>query len=188
MIIGLILARGGSKRLPGKNLLHVGHETLVARAIGCARQCAEIDTVILSTDSEDIALEGWKHGALVLRRPEQLAGDMATSEVGIVHAAIAAGAKPTDTVVLLQPTSPLRTPEDVNAALRMFARGAGPSIVSVGEDGELNGAVYVTRLATLAAHRTFQVPGTAHMMMPSERSIDIDTREDLERAQLNWDG
>ncbi len=190
MIVALILARGGSKRLPGKNLARVGHETLVARAVACAHETPEIDVVVLSTDADDIALEGFRHGAVVVKRPEHLAGDNATSEEGCLHALDAIGAMDDDTVVLLQPTSPLRTSRDVSTALQTFFEHpyAAPAVISTDEAGEINGAVYITDVCALRAERTFNIEGAEFLPMPNERSIDIDTREDLERAQLNWDG
>lgn len=113
--LAIIPARGGSRGLPGKNLALLGGETLLARAVRCARDSALFELVLVSTDDQAIAAEGRRAGAAVpfLRGPE-LASDRAAvlDTVRDVLARLAADGQGAFTLVaLLEPTSPLRTPE-----------------------------------------------------------------------------
>jgi CMP-N-acetylneuraminic acid synthetase len=189
MLVAVILARGGSERLPGKNLMHIDGVSLTGRAIACARECIEIDMTVLSTDDEQIAVEGFRHGAVVVKRPDYLATNEASTAEAVLHAIQALGISGA-TVVLLQPTSPLRRAEDVNAALVAYRNLRPEVVVSVDPDGELNGAVYVTDTKSLRRYRSFDMPEVVKVTMPAARSIDVDTAEDFARASqaLNWDG
>jgi CMP-N-acetylneuraminic acid synthetase len=111
--LAIVPARGGSKGLPGKNLAVVAGETLLARAVRCARDSGIFDTILVSTDDQTIANEGRKAGAQVpfLRSP-QLATDGA-AVIDAVREVLAKLDTKFDTVALLEPTSPLRTPEIV---------------------------------------------------------------------------
>lgn len=135
----LITARGGSKGLPGKNLREVGGISLVGRAVKAGGEFAlqaglPDGSVVLDTDDEAIAAEGRAWGARVpfLRAPE-LARD-ATSSVdtvlGLVDRLAAAG-EIVDTIVLLQPTAPLREAGDVAAGWQTFRASDAPLVVSL---------------------------------------------------------
>lgn len=138
-VLILIPARGGSKGIPRKNLMQVGGLTLVARAVLTARQFvrgADLrDAVVfVDTDDPEIAAEGERWGASVpFLRPRELATDTtptsANVRVAIERLAHEMGA--IDAVVLLQPTSPLRTVADVEACWRLFDPPVAPSVVSV---------------------------------------------------------
>jgi CMP-N-acetylneuraminic acid synthetase len=189
MLVAVILARGGSERLPGKNLMQIDGVSLTGRAIACAKECLEVDLTVLSTDDEAIATEGFRHGAVVLKRPDYLATSEASSAEAVLHALQAIGISGA-TVALLQPTSPLRRAEDVNAALIAYRNLRPEVVVSVNPDGELNGAVYVTDTKALRRYRSFDMPEVVKITMPAKRSIDVDTAADFARASqaLNWDG
>ena len=138
-LVCLVPARGGSKGLPGKNLRTAGGVSLVGRAILAAREFARLAAmpdlyIFVDTDAEAIAAEARRWGASVpfLRSPE-LAGDAvptsATTLAAIErleHQGLAA-----DAVVLLQPTSPLRSGGDVLACWREFDAATRPSVISV---------------------------------------------------------
>lgn len=115
--LALIPARGGSIGLPGKNLASVGGASLTARVVRCAIETGLFDYILLSTDDALIADEGRRHGAQVpwLRSPE-LASDTA-AVLDTVRDSLCrlqeAGLPSFDVVVLLEPTSPLRTVEIV---------------------------------------------------------------------------
>lgn len=129
-VLGLITARGGSKRLPRKNLLPVGGKPLMAWTIEAARSSRCIDRLVLSTDDEAIASTAQTFGCEVpFRRPPALSTDEASSIDVVVHAL---QQLPGFThFILLQPTSPLRSTDDIDAAFNcMIARGA-TSCVSV---------------------------------------------------------
>jgi CMP-N,N'-diacetyllegionaminic acid synthase len=119
--LALIPARGGSKGLPGKNLAVVGGMTLLARAVRCAHEASVFDKVVVTTDDPAIAEEGIKSGAEVpFLRPKELASDAAPVLAAIKHALQhleSTGSSRFDLVALLEPTSPLRTPEIVRAVV-----------------------------------------------------------------------
>ena len=122
----LIPARAGSKGLPGKNLLTVGGMTLVARAVTVAQEVSGIEQVVVSTDGDDIAEEAKRCGASVHRRTAHLASDDALVSDTIRH--VIQGLQAVERLpkygVLLEPTSPLRTVEDVERCLGAVRDGA----------------------------------------------------------------
>lgn len=118
--IATVCARGGSKGLPGKNLRPFAGRPLIAHTIAQALACARIDAVYVSTDDEAIATAARAAGALVpCLRPAHLATDAAPKLPAVEHlvAAIEQANGPVHRVVDLQPTSPLRTAADIEAAL-----------------------------------------------------------------------
>ena len=129
-VLAIIPARGGSKGLPGKNIACVGGRPLLAWTVDAAKQSAHIDRVVLSSDSDEIIAAATSCGCEApFRRPAALATDAATS-IEVVLDAL--GRLPRhDLVVLLQPTSPLRTAADVDAAIARCVESSAPSCVSV---------------------------------------------------------
>lgn len=122
--VAIILARGGSKGIPGKNLQPVGGLSLVARSIRAAHAATGVGSVHVSTDSPTIAAEARLFGAEAILRPDDLSGDTATSESGWLHALdrIAATRAAADQpaplrAVFLQCTSPFTTGTDIDACL-----------------------------------------------------------------------
>jgi len=116
-ILAVIPARGGSKGIPRKNLCTVGGISLVGRAAQAALSLEWIDHTILSTDDEEIAAEGQRYGAEVpFMRPAELASDRARSTDMWQHAWLTSEDhfnQTFDISILLEPTSPLRRPEDI---------------------------------------------------------------------------
>src|SRR5437762_12313177 len=111
--LGLIPARGGSKRIPGKNLISLGGKPLIAHTIEAARKSKKLSKVLVSTDDERIADYSRSLGADVpFLRPRELARDQSPTFDAAWHAVMSVekqrGAR-VDAVVLLQPTSPFRT-------------------------------------------------------------------------------
>ena len=117
-VAAIIPARGGSKGLPGKNLLPVGGLSLVARAIRTAQTVDGVDRVIVSTDSDSIADEAQRFGAEVSIRPDSIAGDTASSESAIIDTIeqLPPPRRP-QAVVFLQCTSPFTRARDVEGLL-----------------------------------------------------------------------
>lgn len=123
-ILGLVPARGGSKGVPGKNLTPLAGRSPVRRAYEAGRDSGVCDRIILSTDDEAIAAEGRRAGMEVpFLRPEGLARDDTPMIDVVVHALETLGAEgyEPDAVLLLQPTSPLRTPEHLRRAVTLLA-------------------------------------------------------------------
>lgn len=134
--LAIIPARGGSKRIPGKNLSKIGQESLLSLAIKSARTSSSIDEVIVSTDSDEIASEAKRHGVEIpWMRPESLSGDSARTVDVMLHALgkfeEAKGYQP-DHIVLLEPTAPLRSGELIDRAVKLYEQsGKADSLVSV---------------------------------------------------------
>lgn len=135
-IIGLIPARGGSKSIPRKNLAMLAGRPLLAHTATAALAARRLDRTLLSTDDEEIAAAGRSLGIEVpFLRPPELAGDAADMLPVMRHAldfldaqGIAAAA-----LVLLQPTSPLRRAEHIDAAIELFLAQGAATVVSVVE-------------------------------------------------------
>src|SRR5438128_1134976 len=138
-VLIVIPARGGSKRLPRKNLLAVGGVSLVARAIVAAREFATSARscsvhIIVDTDSPEIAEEAKRWGAAVpFLRPTKLAADATPTIDNVVFLLerLADQVPSVGAVVLLQPTSPLRRAEDITHCWGEFDPETSPSVVSV---------------------------------------------------------
>jgi CMP-N-acetylneuraminic acid synthetase len=134
-VLAVVPARGGSKAIPRKNLKTVGGVSLVGRAAQVAAALPFIDAALISTDDPEIAAEAKAHGLEApFMRPPELSGDTATSVDMWRHAWLAAEAhygKRFDLSVLLEPTSPLRRPEDVERTLRALIDAGAPAAATV---------------------------------------------------------
>jgi CMP-N,N'-diacetyllegionaminic acid synthase len=109
MRLAIIPARGGSRGVPGKNLMSIAGRHLLGHAIQCA-QDAECDRVIVSTDCPKIRQESAKRGAYVVTRPEELAGDTSSSQDALRHALQGVQC---DAVAFIQCTTPMLVPGDI---------------------------------------------------------------------------
>jgi CMP-N-acetylneuraminic acid synthetase len=134
-ILGVIPARGGSKGIPNKNLAPLRGRPLLAYTADAAKASTKLTRTIVSTDDEQIAACATSLGLEVLMRPAALAADDTPMLAVLQHAidAMRAGGFDTDMVVLLQPTSPLRRAEHIDAAVVWLQRTRGDSVVSVVE-------------------------------------------------------
>ncbi len=134
--IAIIPARGGSKGIPRKNLTVLAGRPLIAYAIDAARKAHGVDRVIVSTDDEEITTVAKTWGAEVpFLRPPELANDEAPM-LGVVRHALDWYEKnegSLDALVLLQPTSPLRTAHHIDEAIKLFFANGTTSVVSVME-------------------------------------------------------
>ena len=135
-VVAVIPARGGSKGVPGKNLRRVGGRPLVARAVLACRAAERIDEVVVSTDDDAIAAVAVAAGARVIRRPDHLAGDTASSESALLHALEARAADDPDVLLLVQCTSPFLDPADLDAGVDLVASGAADSAFAAVETYE----------------------------------------------------
>jgi CMP-N,N'-diacetyllegionaminic acid synthase len=130
-----VVARGGSKSLPRKNLAPLAGRPLIAWTIEAALRCRDVDRVVVSTDDDEIAAVARAQGAEVpFMRPPELAEDSTPTMPVIVHALrwleAEQGYVP-DAVVLLQPTSPLRTADDITGVVALARERSADSVISV---------------------------------------------------------
>ncbi|TCP57851.1 N-acylneuraminate cytidylyltransferase [Tumebacillus sp. BK434] len=131
-VLAVIPARGGSKGVPRKNIRELAGKPLLAWSIEAARQSKYIDRVILSSDDPEIIETAQAWGCEVpFIRPAELAADDTPGIDPILHALSQVPGY--DYVILLQPTSPLRTAEDIDACVEQLLRAAAPCCVTVTE-------------------------------------------------------
>jgi CMP-N,N'-diacetyllegionaminic acid synthase len=209
-VLGVITARGGSKRLPNKNTAMLGGKPLIAWSIEVGQKTC--NNLVLSTDSEFIAGVAQQHNCEVIMRPPELSGD--ANHVGVVvHAAVVAAKVHGEfnAVMLLQPTSPFRTVEDCEMAKQIMVQNGADSVISViefprrdtlftiGHADRLrdanqpsavftpNGAIYLIKWNHLLSKDSWYYPHAYAYVMPPERSIDIDTHADFEAAKAMLD-
>jgi CMP-N,N'-diacetyllegionaminic acid synthase len=198
-VLGVIPARLGSQRLPRKNLIDLGGKPLIHWTIEAAVESAAFDDLVVSTDSDDIAQAVDHLPVRVVKRPTNLAENVTPMLPVVQHAAAKSTA---DVVVLLQPTSPFRTAEDIALALELLERTGGDAVISVGapepdfcfERGHAlrlrparnivvaNGALYLITKDHLKVGDWYNGLTYAYEM-PADRSIDIDTEMDLTIAR-----
>ena len=133
-VLALIPARGGSKGIPHKNIIDLCGRPLIEYSISAARSSKYIDRVIVSTDDAEIAKVSGESGADVpFLRPAELAGDDSRTVDAVLHAVnqLKAQGEEYHILVLLQPTQPLRTSEDVDKAIEKFIESNCQDLVSV---------------------------------------------------------
>ncbi|MDF0518113.1 acylneuraminate cytidylyltransferase family protein [Bradyrhizobium yuanmingense] len=133
--LAVIAARGGSKGIPHKNLLDLCGKPLIAWTVEQARAARGVDVVAVSSDSDAILAAAEAAGAVGVRRPDDISGDLASSESAWLHALDATEAQMGrfERVVALQATSPIREPSDIEDALETFDRDHLDSLLSVCE-------------------------------------------------------
>lgn len=134
-VTALIPARGGSKRLPRKNIKLLVDKPLIAWSIETAKASKYIDRVVVSTDDEEIKQVSEQYGAEVpFLRPEHLSNDHASSFDVIKHTIEQLGIEyQNHLIVLLQPTSPLRLVSEIDTALEFFVQKNAKGVVSISE-------------------------------------------------------
>lgn len=202
--LALIPARGGSKRLPGKNTRMMAGRPMIAWTVDAALEAKTFDRIVVSTDDEAIAEAARDAGAEApFLRPASLADDAASSVDVALHAFEELGTP--DILVLLQPTSPLREPDDIKRCLDIVEAGA-PAAVTVRKfnkpwavyrrldqegglfpcpepsaipNAMLTGSVYAIRAEALQRERSFLPEGVVGVDMPEARSIDVDYEEEF---------
>jgi CMP-N-acetylneuraminic acid synthetase len=208
-VVGLIPARASSKRLPGKNLIPLDGRPLIAHTCAAAQASGVLSAIYVNTDSPEIAAAAGENGATCpVLRPKRLAADDTPSRDSnlFILDFLARRGERYDAVMVLQPTSPLRTADDIRAAWQLFEEHAPCAVVSVtplvpeawtgriGRDGRfergtgddtvcrLNGAIYIHCWEDYVQDRPPRK--TIAYLMPPTRGLDIDTPEDLEYAEF----
>ncbi len=215
----IIPARGGSVRLPRKNLRMVAGMTLISRAVETALSANLVDEVIVSTDCGEIKSHATYRGAMVVDRPGDLAADDSHNDDAIIHAAHHMKLGDGDHIVQMQCTSPLTTWKDIDAVAELVQRSDVDSVRTVSRlrhslwlcrlagDGwvepltfrldeqipnsqsmptqyKLNGALQAEGASDLYEHGCSLFGYVAAYVMPEERTLDVDTENDLARAEI----
>ncbi len=223
--LAIIPARGGSKGIPRKNIIDINGRPLIDFSIQTGLECVKkgyINRLIVSTDDEEIAAVSRQCGAEVpFLRPAELSGDKAKSVDAVKHAIsyLEDEKEFYDAIILLQPTSPLRTSEDIRAAIEIFEKQNCSSLISCYKEEYIcdlvtyykegnmavplnpnhnkgirrqelkelyvrNGSIYITDTNTIIKQSLIIGDNPAMYVMPKNRSVNVDTFEDLEL--LRW--
>jgi CMP-N,N'-diacetyllegionaminic acid synthase len=147
--LGLVPARGGSRRVPGKNLAQLGGRSLVRRALETTLASGVCDVVVLSSDSDDVLAQAEGLEVLALRRPPELATDRALAYDVARHALESAGSE-FDALALVQCTTPFTDPADIAGAVRLLERSGAASVVTV---SKIDDIVHPLKLKLLEGDR-----------------------------------
>jgi CMP-N,N'-diacetyllegionaminic acid synthase len=133
--LAVVAARGGSKGIPLKNLIDICGKPLIAWTVMQAAAARGVDVVAVSSDSGEILAAAEAAGAVGVRRPDAISGDLDSSESAWLHALEELDGKlgPFERIVALQATSPIREPSDIEQALEAFERDRLDSLLSVCE-------------------------------------------------------
>lgn len=207
--LAIIPARKGSKRLPGKNILPLSGKPLIGWTVAQACQCQYFDKIIVSTDCDEIARVATTFGAEVpFIRPAELAQDKSSS-YGVVEHALTALDTHYDVIALLEPTSPLRTKQDLNLAMQLFIENYAnyDAVISVGkierehpailkkidqantltpfrfvDEGEVYfpyGVIYATKVQSLLETKTFYPAKSLPYKVARWQNFEIDDAIDF---------
>lgn len=150
--LGLVPARGGSKRVPRKNLARVGGKTLVRRALETTVAAGCFATVALSSDDDEILANAAELDVVAVRRPDELATDTAHVRDVVRHAlhVLDDPAEPFGVVAVIQCTAPFTSPEDVSATVDLLERTGAEAAVTV---ARIHPAQHPARLKRLEGDR-----------------------------------
>ncbi|MCX5816465.1 MAG: acylneuraminate cytidylyltransferase family protein [Proteobacteria bacterium] len=217
-ILAIIPARGGSKGVHRKNIADVNGRPLIAYTIEAALHSRYISKVVVSSEDGEILEISQKLGADILKRPEELATDIAPCEplISNVLSQLKETGEMFDMFALLQPTSPLRDSSDIDSAFTSLMDRKAEALISVYEPShsplkafvlnnkgllkgvldnkapfrcrqELpkcyypNGAIFIIYTNIFLENKSLLADRTIPYVMPEERSMDVDTPEDLEK-------
>ncbi|MFC1498517.1 cytidylyltransferase domain-containing protein [Verrucomicrobiota bacterium] len=225
-ILGLIPARGGSKGIKKKNIVPLAGKPLIFYTIKAAQGSSLLTDCIVSTDDKEIADAAVGYGMKVpFLRPPELSGDEARVQDVAFHTLKEYCNGAFDYLLLLQPTAPFRTSEDIDESIRLADQHNAcsvvsfthvetyhpyymyrleksgspglPSRVSQAFDYEVgmprqqfpsmvyrNGAIYLTKTSYLREKESFVSENVVPYIMPPQRSVNIDTIEDMQYAEF----
>ena len=210
-VISLIPARGGSKTIFKKNIKKLLGRSLINYTLKDASNTDLIDEVFVSTEDEDISKIAQNNGASIIKRPQEYATDESSTESVMIHAAKTLEWN-FDYMVLLQPTSPLRTSEIINSAIKKILEENGDSLLSVYKNSKFiwnknskplnydfqnrprrqdkdweyveNGSIYITSKKILKEEKNRLGGKILLYLMPEEYSFEIDSHYDWNFAEF----
>jgi N-acylneuraminate cytidylyltransferase len=210
--IAIIPARGGSKRLPHKNLLTLGGIPLIAHSILYAQANLDsIDAIYVSTNDEEIKRIAIEYGAIVIDRPESISGDFEPTITAIQHVLENVDAT-VEHVVLLQPTNPLRPASLLKKCWETYVKGTTEGLFTVTRNhhklGRItkntfqpfnyeigqrsqdleplyfeNGLLYISTVKLIKQGKIISDDSFPFEVNSIFANVDIDTQEDLDYAE-----
>ena len=211
--IVIIPARGGSKRLPNKNIKELEGIPLLVHSINYAKENSNLNIdIVVSTDDAEIKRIALENDAIVVDRPEEISGDFITTVAVMKHVIDKFNTK-YDHVILLQPTNPLRPKELLKSAFNSFIKGNFDSLMTVSRNDDKlgkivnnifipfnytigqrsqdleplfyeNGLLYITKASLILEEKI-----VGHKIFPfivehPYAKVDIDTAEDFKYAEF----
>jgi len=210
--IAIIPARGGSKRLPGKNILLLGGMPLLAHSIIYAKSNSDlIDDVYVSTDDEQIKEVALAYGAKVIDRPQSISGDLEPTISSLQHALESIDSD-VENVVLLQPTNPLRPIDLLSECFQKYLEDNLDSLFTVSQNhhklGKIvnatfvpfnyeigqrsqdleplffeNGLLYIAKSKLILEGKIISEKAFPYIVNHVFADVDIDTQEDFDYAE-----
>jgi CMP-N-acetylneuraminic acid synthetase len=209
--IAIIPARGGSKRLPGKNTMLLGGIPLLVHSILYAQQQDFIDAVYVSTDDFAIKIVALQYGAKVIDRPESLSGDLEPTVSALQHV-LETLEETIENVVLLQATNPLRPQDLLQEAYTLFQEKQVESLFTVSRShhklGKIlehkfipynyevgqrsqdlaplyfeNGLLYIVKASVILKNEIITKEAFPFEVNHPFANVDIDTHEDFDYAE-----
>lgn len=208
--IAIIPARGGSKRLPGKNIKLLGEIPLIAHSVLYAKEHDFIDAVYVSTDDVAIKEAALQYGAIVIDRPQQISGDLEPTVSALKHV-LESIDELVDNVILLQATNPLRPQNLLQEAFTIFQEQQFDSLFTVSRShhklGKIinyrfipynyevgqrsqdleplyyeNGLLYITKASVIFQNDIITKDAFPLEVNHPFANVDIDTQEDFDYA------
>lgn len=209
--IAIIPARGGSKRLPHKNILPLAGKPLLAHSIEFAKMHSFLDDVYVSTDDDEINKIAIQYGAKVIKRPSLISGDFEPTITALQHAITVIEEK-VENIVLLQATNPLRPDFLLDEAFKLFEKNNLESLFTVSRDehklGKIvdnkfipfnykigqrsqdleplyyeNGLLYIAKVKLIESGILINADSYPYLIAHPFSKVDIDTQEDLDYAE-----
>ena len=175
--VAVIPARGGSKRLPRKNVQPLFGKPLIVWSIEACLAAAQVDAVFVSSDDEEMLTLAAQHGAQTIARPQILADDATPKIEAIRHAhkwlQETKGLEP-EIIVSVQANSPEMSARDLDRAVELLTRLDCWEVFSIDENDAMNGAIRALR--THCLYNTFL---SAHMAVVRANYVDVHTAADL---------
>ena len=211
----IIPARGGSKRLPNKNVMLLAGVSLVAHSINFAKDNSSLNLdIIVSTDHPGIKKIALEHNVIVVDRPKEISGDL-TSSVAVMKHSIEVLGNKYDNVILLQPTNPLRPKDLLQEAFKIFKKGNFGSLITVSKNkhklGKIinnkfvpstykqgqrsqdleplyfeNGLLYITKVEHILNNKIITEDAFPMVVNHPFANVDIDTQEDFNLASYYY--
>jgi CMP-N,N'-diacetyllegionaminic acid synthase len=210
--LAIIPARGNSQRIRNKNLIKLNNKPLIYWTIKSAIRSKFISSVCVTSDSEKILNYCKKFDVTTIMRPKKLSGNIIMPDHAIKHAYLKLKKK-YDFIVMLQPTSPLRTYKDIDNAIKIIIKNKSNSLFSSSIESRFiwkksknnyypinynfknrprhqdvsfyfeNGSIYISE-SNLFTKKTNRLGGKiSTYIMPYDKSIDIDDIQDLKEAE-----
>jgi CMP-N,N'-diacetyllegionaminic acid synthase len=213
-VLAIILARGGSKSIPRKNVKLLLGQPLIVYTINLAKELSLFDEVVVSSDDIEILNIARQNGAEAILRPAEFSSDSSSSESAIIHSIneLKRVNKHYDVVVLLEPTSPLRKIDTVRDAIEKFISNSYTTLISVVEDYSTfwlpnvkaeklfpnqskrrqerlplfkeAGVVYISKVEHMLNNKSFISDNMFLYVTDSFESIDINNNLDFEIAEI----